>query len=218
MSRIGKLPIKIPTNVDVTNGNSIVEVKGKFGTLEQTIPEIIEVEQTDGTLIVSVKKDTRTNKALHGLYRTLINNMIIGVSEQFLITLMLQGVGYRANVQGNTLVLNLGFSHPVNIDIPNGITVEVIQNTTINIKACDKEQLGLFAAKVRSWRPPEPYKGKGILYKGEQILRKAGKSEVCLERHIAFIRLETTFRSICLKNISAPPGLEPAHPPAPNKT
>mgnify|MGYP000049932984 FL=1 len=176
MSRIGKLPIKIPTNVDVTNGNSIVEVKGKFGTLERTIPEIIEVEQTDGKLIVSVKKDTRTNKALHGLYRTLINNMIIGVSEQFLITLMLQGVGYRANVQGNTLVLNLGFSHPVNIDIPDGVTVEVVQNTTINIKACDKEQLGLFAAKVRSWRPPEPYKGKGILYKGEQILRKAGKS------------------------------------------
>ena len=176
MSRIGKLPIKIPTTVDVTNGNSIVEVKGKFGTLERTIPEIIGVEQTDGKLIVSVKKETRTNNALHGLYRTLINNMIIGVSEQFLITLMLQGVGYRANVQGNTLILNLGFSHPVNIDIPNGITVEVIQNTTINIKACDKEQLGLFAAKVRSWRPPEPYKGKGILYKGEQILRKAGKS------------------------------------------
>ena len=102
--------------------------------------------------------------------------MLVGVSEQFLITLELQGVGYRANVQGKSLVLNLGYSHPVNIDIPDGIEVEVVQNTTLNIKACDKEQLGLFAAKVRSWRLPEPYKGKGILYKGEKILRKAGKS------------------------------------------
>ena len=176
MSRIGKLPIKIPTTVDVTNDNSLLKVKGKFGTLERTIPEIFGIEQNDDILIVRLKNETRTNKALHGLYRTLINNMLIGVSEQFLITLVLQGVGYRASVQGKSLVLSLGFSHPVNIDIPDGITVEVVKNTTINIKACDKEQLGLFAAKVRSWRPPEPYKGKGILYQGEQILRKAGKS------------------------------------------
>ena len=176
MSRIGKLPIKIPTAVDVTNDNSTLKVKGKFGTLERTIPEVIGIEQTDGTLIVRLKKETRANKALHGLYRTLINNMLVGVSEQFVTTLILQGVGYRASVQGKSLVLNLGFSHPVNIDIPDGIEVEVAQNTTLNIKACDKEQLGLFAAKVRSWRPPEPYKGKGILYKGEKILRKAGKS------------------------------------------
>ena len=176
MSRIGKLPIKIPTTVDVTNNNSLLTIKGKFGTLEKTIPEIFGIEQNDGTLIVRLENQTRTNKALHGLYRTLINNMVIGVSEQFLKTLMLQGVGYRASVQGKTLVLNLGFSHPVNIDIPETINVEVVQNTTINIKACDKEQLGLFAAQVRSWRPPEPYKGKGILYKDEQILRKAGKS------------------------------------------
>jgi large subunit ribosomal protein L6 len=176
MSRIGKLPIKIPTAVDVTNDTSVLKVKGKFGTLERSIPEIIGIEETDGNLIVSLKKTTRTNRALHGLYRTLINNMVIGVSEQFLITLTLQGVGYRASVQGKSLILNLGFSHPVDIEIPEGISVEVVQNTTINIKACDKEQLGLFAAKVRSWRPPEPYKGKGILYKDEKILRKAGKS------------------------------------------
>ena len=123
MSRIGKLPIKIPTTVDVTNTDSVITVKGKFGTLERIIPAIIGVEQTEGSLIVSVKKEERTNKALHGLYRTLINNMIIGVSEQFLITLVLQGVGYRASVQGKSLVLNLGFSHPVNIDMPEGITV-----------------------------------------------------------------------------------------------
>ena len=176
MSRIGKLPIKIPTTVDINVTNNNVVVKGKFGTLERTIPEVIRVEQTDGELIVGVTNETRANKALHGLYRTLINNMLVGVSEQFLITLELQGVGYRANVQGKSLVLNLGYSHPVNIDIPDGVDVEVVQNTTLNIKACDKEQLGLFAAKVRSWRPPEPYKGKGILYKGEKILRKAGKS------------------------------------------
>ncbi|KAK1732105.1 ribosomal protein L6 (chloroplast) [Skeletonema marinoi] len=176
MSRIGKLPIKIPTTVDINVTDNNVVVKGKFGTLERTIPEVIKVEQTDGTLIVGVTNETRTNKALHGLYRTLINNMLVGVSEQFLITLELQGVGYRASVQGKSLVLNLGYSHPVNIDMPDGIEVEVVQNTTLNIKACDKEQLGLFAAKVRSWRPPEPYKGKGILYKGEKILRKAGKS------------------------------------------
>ena len=176
MSRIGKLPIKIPTTVDINVTNNNVVVKGKFGTLERTIPEVIRVEQTDGKLIVGVTNETRANKALHGLYRTLINNMLVGVSEQFLITLELKGVGYRANVQGKSLVLNLGYSHPVNIDIPDGIEVEVVQNTTLNIKACDKEQLGLFAAKVRSWRLPEPYKGKGILYKGEKILRKAGKS------------------------------------------
>ncbi len=176
MSRIGKLPIEIPTTVDVNVTNDNVVVKGKFGTLERTLPEVIQVEQTDGTLIVGLTNQTRANKALHGLYRTLINNMLVGVSEQFLITLELKGVGYRANVQAKSLVLNLGYSHPVNIDIPDGIEVEVVQNTTLNIKACDKEQLGLFAAKVRSWRPPEPYKGKGILYKGEKVLRKAGKS------------------------------------------
>ncbi len=176
MSRIGKLPIEIPTTVDVNVTNDNVVVKGKFGTLERTLPEVIQVEQTDGTLIVGLTNQTRANKALHGLYRTLINNMLVGVSEQFLITLELKGVGYRANVQAKSLVLNLGYSHPVNIDIPDGIEVEVVQNTTLNIKACDKEQLGLFAAKVRSWRPPEPYKVKGILYKGEKVLRKAGKS------------------------------------------
>jgi large subunit ribosomal protein L6 len=176
MSRIGKLPIKVPTTVDINVTDNNVVVKGKFGTLERTIPEVIRIEQTDGNLIVGVTNETRANKALHGLYRTLINNMLVGVSEQFIITLVLQGVGYRASVQAKSLVLSLGYSHPVNIDIPDGIEVEVVQNTTINIKACDKEQLGLFAAKVRSWRPPEPYKGKGILYKGEKILRKAGKS------------------------------------------
>nr|YP_010536822.1 ribosomal protein L6 [Helicotheca tamesis]UYC30609.1 ribosomal protein L6 [Helicotheca tamesis] len=176
MSRIGKLPIKVPANVDVNFKELDIIVKGKFGTLQNTIPEALQVEQNEDKLIVKVKNETRTNRALHGLYRTLINNMVIGVSEQFQLTLNLQGVGYRAAVQSNSIILNLGYSHPVKMLIPDGISVEVVQNTTINLQACDKEQLGLFAAKIRNWRPPEPYKGKGILYKGEIVNRKAGKS------------------------------------------
>nr|YP_009496715.1 ribosomal protein L6 [Entomoneis sp.]AWT39427.1 ribosomal protein L6 [Entomoneis sp.] len=174
MSRIGKLPISVPDSVDVNLTDSEITVKGKFGTLQTEIPSVIAVTQEESTLKVSLKEEK--NKAMHGLYRTLINNMVVGVSEQFDLTLILKGVGYRAAVQGKQLVLNLGYSHPVNIDIPAEITVEVVQNTTINLKSCDKELLGLFAANIRAWRQPEPYKGKGILYKGEQIIRKAGKS------------------------------------------
>lgn len=174
MSRIGKLPITVPDNVDVNLTDSEITVKGKFGILQTQIPNVITVTQEEGALKVSLKEEK--NKAMHGLYRTLINNMVVGVSEQFDLTLILKGVGYRAAVQGKQLVLNLGYSHPVNVDIPAEITVEVVQNTTINIKSCDKELLGLFAANIRAWRQPEPYKGKGILYKDEQILRKAGKS------------------------------------------
>jgi len=176
MSRIGKLPIIIPANVDVNwNGEAII-VKGKFGTLETVIPQTIDIQQNENILKVGLKDDSKNLSALHGLYRTLINNMIIGVSEQFERTLILKGVGYRAAVQGKEIVLNLGYSHPVTIDIPETVSVEVVQNTTINLKSCDKELLGLFASNIRSWRQPEPYKGKGILYKNEQILRKAGKA------------------------------------------
>ena len=176
MSRIGKLPITIPDSVDVNYTDSKITVKGKFGTLENQIPELIVVTEDNGKLSVQVKEQKKNSRAMHGLYRTLINNMILGVSEQFDLTLVLKGVGYRAAVQGKEIVLNLGYSHPVKLNIPTGIKVEIVQNTTINLKACDKEALGLFAANIRAWRVPEPYKGKGILYKGEQILRKAGKS------------------------------------------
>ncbi len=176
MSRIGKLPIKVPAGVNINWNGSELIVKGKFGTLQNIIPDVLEIEENDGTLIVKLKTKTRTTRALHGLYRTLINNMVIGVSEQFNLTLNLQGVGYRATVQGQSLILNLGYSHPVKLEIPNGISVEIIQNTTINLKACDKEKLGLFASQIRSWRPPEPYKGKGIIYQDEIVRRKAGKS------------------------------------------
>jgi large subunit ribosomal protein L6 len=176
MSRIGRLPITIPENVDVSYSGSEITVKGKFGTLQTIIPETIGIENENGSLIVSLKNKTRNLSSLHGLYRTLINNMVVGVSEQFQVTLILKGVGYRAAVQNNEIVLNLGYSHPVKLEIPKTVSVDIVQNTTINLKSCDKELLGLFGANIRAWRQPEPYKGKGILYKGEQIIRKAGKS------------------------------------------
>ena len=176
MSRIGKLPITIPTDVDVNWNGSEITVKGKFGTLETTVPDTITIQQEENTLRVGLKTDARNLRPTHGLYRTLINNMMVGVSEQFELTLILKGVGYRAAVQGKEIVLSLGYSHPVKIDIPETVSVEVVQNTTINLKSCDKELLGLFASKIRAWRRPEPYKGKGILYKNEQIIRKAGKA------------------------------------------
>jgi large subunit ribosomal protein L6 len=176
MSRIGKLPITIPANVDVNLNGSDMTVKGKFGTLAIVIPDTIAIQQDETTIQVSVESAARNLRSMHGLYRTLINNMVVGVSEQFDLTLVLKGVGYRAVVQGKEIVLSLGYSHPVKIDIPETVSVEVVQNTTINLKSCDKELLGLFAANIRAWRRPEPYKGKGILYKNEQVLRKAGKA------------------------------------------
>jgi len=176
MSRIGKLPITIPENVDINYSDSEITVKGKFGTLRTKIPDTIGIQQNESVLKVSLKNEARNLSSLHGLYRTLINNMIIGVSEQFQITLILKGVGYRAVVQGKEIILNLGYSHPVKINIPDDISIEVVQNTTINLKSCHKEKLGLFASNIRTWRRPEPYKGKGILYKDEQIVRKAGKT------------------------------------------
>nr|QXM16367.1 ribosomal protein L6 [Chaetoceros gracilis]QXM17219.1 ribosomal protein L6 [Chaetoceros muellerii] len=176
MSRIGKLPIKIPAGVNITNNGLNIIVKGKFGTLQNQLPDSLSIQQTDSNLIVILQNHTREGRALHGLYRTLINNMVIGVSEQFQINLNLKGVGYRAAVQGKSIILNLGYSHPVEMEIPEGISVEVVKNVDINLKSCDKEQLGLFAAKIRAWRLPEPYKGKGIIYEGEIVKRKAGKS------------------------------------------
>lgn len=176
MSRIGKLPIKIPADVEITCKESNLIIKGKFGILENTIPEFLQINKNNNTLVLTLKNYTRINTALYGLYRTLINNMIIGVSEQFKITLNLKGVGYRASVQEHNLILNLGYSHTIKINIPINISVDIIQNTIINLKSCEKEKLGLFASQIRSWRLPEPYKGKGIIYEGEIIKRKAGKS------------------------------------------
>ena len=176
MSRIGKLPITVPEHVEINFENSNIIVKGKFGILETNLPSTINISNQNGMLYVNVKDKTKTARSFHGLYRTLISNMVIGVSKQFVVNLILKGVGYRAVIQGNEMILNLGYSHLVKIVIPNEISAEVTQNTMINLKSCDKELLGLFAANIRAWRKPEPYKGKGILYKNEQIIRKAGKS------------------------------------------
>lgn len=176
MSRIGKLPIKIPENVTITYNSPEILIIGPFGTLKNQIPESIRLEQKKHILIIQTTKDTRKFRALHGLYRTLINNMIIGVSRQFEIILNLQGVGYKGILKDKFLILNLGYSHTVNMVIPDNISVKISQNTLLTLKGCDKEKLGLFAANIRSWRLPEPYKGKGILYNNEIIKRKAGKS------------------------------------------
>tara|TARA_B110000444_G_C18849412_1_gene604367 strand:+ start:5075 stop:5614 length:540 start_codon:yes stop_codon:yes gene_type:complete len=176
MSRIGKLPIKVPVGVEVTQNGLNLIVKGKFGQLEQAIPESIIIGHQNETLVISPKVKTRTSQSLHGLYRSLINNMVVGVSEKFKITLLLQGVGYRAVVKGKQIVLNLGYSHQVELKIPETVSIEVVKNTTLILEGCDKQELGLFASKIRSWRPPEPYKGKGIRYENENVKRKAGKS------------------------------------------
>jgi len=176
MGRIGKLPIKVPSNVQVDIDHKTVQVSGPQGKLFRTISDVISLELRDNTIYVTKTEDTRIANQLYGLTRTLINNMVVGVSQKFERTLQLEGVGYRAQLQNKELVLNLGYSHPVLITIPLGIDIKVEKNTGIIITGFDKELVGQLAATIRSKRPPEPYKGKGVLYKGEIIKRKVGKS------------------------------------------
>lgn len=177
MSRIGKTPIEITSGVEVVVTADSVEVKGPKGTLEQSIPEGIEVQKEDETIIVKRDNDLRETKALHGLVRSLINNMVQGVTEGYQKQLELVGVGYRAQSKGsNALELQLGFSHPVKYSAPEGITLEVPSQTEINISGIDKQVVGQVAADIRALKKPEPYKGKGIWYVGEHIIRKAGKT------------------------------------------
>ena len=176
MSRIGKAPINIPSGVEVSIAGRTVTVKGPKGTLSRDIPGDIVVRKEDNTLLVERPNDERTNRSLHGLSRTLVNNMVVGVTEGFAKELEIVGVGYRAEAQGQNLRLALGFSHPVLHPIPDGIAVTVENNTNIKIEGIDKQLVGQFAADVRSYYPPEPYKGKGVRYKGERVRRKQGKS------------------------------------------
>ncbi len=176
MSRIGNLAIQIPDKVDAKiNGNTIT-IKGPKGELVREIPSLLNVEIADSIIIVTKKLENKQTRSLHGLFRTLINNMIIGVDQMFSKTLELKGVGYKGSSNKTELTLNLGYSHPISMPMPEGIEVLVENNTLIHIKGMDKEKVGLFAQKVRSKRPPEPYKGKGVLYQGEVIIRKVGKS------------------------------------------
>ncbi len=177
MSRIGKSPIPVPSGVDVTLAGRHISVKGPKGTLERDLPGEITVRQDGDVLIVERPNDERQNRALHGLVRSLVNNMVVGVHEEFIKELEIIGVGYRAAAQGtNKLDLALGFSHPVSVDAPEGITFEVPTPNRIVIRGIDKEAVGQVAANIRKIRKPEPYKGKGVRYLGEHVAKKAGKT------------------------------------------
>jgi len=177
MSRVGKEPIAIPSGVDVTLEGRRVVVKGPNGTLAHQAPEAITVSRDGDTLVVTRPDDERENRALHGLTRSLLQNMVVGVSQGFSRELEIVGVGYRAQAQGpSKLELQVGFSHPVRFEAPEGVTFEVPQPTRIVVRGADKQLVGQVAADVRKSRPPEPYKGKGIRYVDEHVQRKAGKS------------------------------------------
>ena len=176
MSRIGKEPISVPSDVQVSIEGRSVEVTGPKGSLDLDLPGEINVRQEDDTVLVERPNDDRKNKALHGLTRSLINNMVIGVSEGFKKELEIVGVGYRAAISGDGLELQLGFSHPVKVKAPDGITFDVPEPTQIIVSGINKEVVGQVAADIRSYRKPEPYKGKGIRYAGEYVARKAGKA------------------------------------------
>ena len=178
MSRIGQMPIAIPSGVKVEYKNNHITVHGPKGTLEQILDPVIQVQLGDDGLAVKRSEESRRARALHGLYRSLINNMVTGVSEGFTKALLVSGVGYRAELKGNSLMLNLGFSNPIEYPIPDSITIQVEANTRITVSGIDKEQLGQVCAEIRSFRPPEPYKGKGIRYSDERVRRKVGKTGV----------------------------------------
>ena len=177
MSRIGRAPIAVPAGVTVTveNGN-VVTVKGPLGELKNTFNAALTIAQEGDNVVVTRPNDEKENRALHGLTRTLLNNMVVGVKEGFAKKLEIVGVGYRAEKQGAKLVLGLGYSHPVVFEEQNGVKYEVLDQTTIIVKGIDKQAVGQAAAVIRSKRPPEPYLGKGIKYTGEKIRRKAGKT------------------------------------------
>lgn len=176
MSRIGKRPITIPNKVNVTINGSHITVKGPKGELSQVLPSAVTLEQEGDTLLVKRRDESRVSRQLHGLSRTLVDNMVQGVSTGFQKRLEIQGVGYRAQVQGRNLTLNVGYSHPVQIVPPEGVQLAVENNTNVIVSGFNKELVGNIAAKIRDVRPPEPYKGKGIRYAGEMVRRKAGKA------------------------------------------
>ena len=176
MSRVGKKPIPIPNKTKVSYKDRVISVEGEKGKLTRTIHDAMGLDVQGNEIRVTMEKDTREIRALQGLTRSLVANMVTGVSAGFERILEINGIGYRAEVNGNQIVLNLGYSHPINYDIPKGISVEIDRNNTIKLSGIDKEALGHMAASIRRLRPPEPYKGKGIKYAQEKIQRKAGKT------------------------------------------
>src|SRR5919109_4500806 len=175
MSRIGRMPIPVPEGVSVEIARGSVSVTGPRGSLRERISPEITVTQEDGRLVVTRPTDRGEHRALHGLTRTLVANMVTGVTQGFSKRLEIQGVGYRAALRGSDLEMQLGFSHPVTVKAPEGITFEVPQPTQIIVSGSSKQQVGEVAARIRKWRPPEPYKGKGVRYQGEHVTRKVGK-------------------------------------------
>ncbi len=177
MSRIGKLPVSIPSGVEVKFDNSQITVKGPKGELTQWVDtNLVDLKIEDGVLTITRSDDAKEKRSAHGLYRAIIHNMVTGVTEGFEKKLEIVGVGYRCEKKGDTLVLNLGYSHPIEMKDPEGITTEAPSQNNIIVKGINKELVGNYAAVIRSKRPPEPYKGKGVKYEGEYIIRKEGKS------------------------------------------
>ena len=176
MSRIGKMPVAMPNGVTVSQQGNRITVKGPRGELSRTLPQVITVSQEDGRLVVTRPSDDPQHKALHGLTRSLVNNMVEGVTKGFQKTLEIVGVGYKAETRPYGLQLALGFSHPIEYRAPTGIKLTATNPTTVVIDGADKEVVGQVAAEIRSLRPPEPYKGKGVKYQGETVRRKAGKA------------------------------------------
>ena len=176
MSRIGKKAIDIPKEVSISLGEGKISVKGKHGLLERVFTSNLNITLDNNKLILTRNNETKQSRSYHGLMRALVQNMVIGVNEKFSKTLIAEGVGYKFQVDKTNLILNVGFTHPVQFEIPSDLNIKLESPTKISISGIDKEKVGFLAAKVRDMRPPEPYKGKGILYDGEKIRRKAGKT------------------------------------------
>jgi large subunit ribosomal protein L6 len=177
MSRIGKRPVPLPSGVTATTEGRILSVKGPKGTLQLTMRDEIVYDIADDGITVKPGNETKQARAFWGMQRTLVQNLVTGVSEGFTKVLEITGVGYRANIQGKTLKLQLGYSHDVNVDVPDGIEIKTPDTTTVEISGIDRQKVGQIAAEIRRWRKPEPYKGKGIKYRGEYIFRKEGKKK-----------------------------------------
>ncbi|MBI1402014.1 MAG: 50S ribosomal protein L6 [Porphyrobacter sp.] len=177
MSRIGKKPVAIPGGVTATIDNGALSVKGPKGTLTMGLSDLIDYKVEEGEILVKPANDSKQARAFWGMQRTLVSNLVEGVTEGFTKTLVIKGVGYRANAQGRTLKLQLGYSHDVDLPVPEGLEVKTPDQTTVEVSGIDKQAVDQFAAEIRRWRKPEPYKGKGIAYRGEYIFRKEGKKK-----------------------------------------
>lgn len=177
MSRIAKKPVELVSGVEVTISGQTITAKGKEGNLSMDLNDVVSVTQEDGQLVFAPNDDSKGSMAMTGTMRSLVNNMVVGVTQGFTRQLQLVGVGYRAQVQGNVLDLSLGFSHPVKYAIPEGISIDTPSQTEINVKGADKQRVGQVCAEIRAYRPPEPYKGKGVRYADERVIRKEAKKK-----------------------------------------